>query len=57
MRSVLLSESVDPTELDPDLYKSLLFAGVIFRHASVHGQAGEHGERTKRPFAPSGRGG
>jgi hypothetical protein len=24
---------------------------------SVHGQAGEHGERTKRPFAPSGRGG
>jgi len=32
-------------------------AGVIVRHASVHWQAGEHGERTKRPFAPSGRGG
>ena len=32
-------------------------AGVIVRHASVHGQAGERGERTKRPCAPGGRGG
>src|SRR5664280_3528750 len=24
-----------------------------FRHASVHGQAGEHGERTKRASAPA----
>ncbi len=32
-------------------------AGVIVRHASVHGRAGERGERTKRPSAPGARGG
>ena len=30
-------------------------AGMIVRHASVHGHAGEQGERTKRPSAPGGR--
>jgi hypothetical protein len=32
-------------------------AGVIVRHASVQGQAGDHGEWTKRPSAPGGRAG